>query len=107
MHHWQVEEKRLPGGMTAPAIAMEVGSVSQGALMVVATTDFISFVPSSMPATHLDSRLVVLPLRLPLDRKIALLTRSGSTWTPLMEAFRDALVVRDDVGALEGGPSTY
>ncbi|NGM86565.1 LysR family transcriptional regulator [Parapusillimonas sp. SGNA-6] len=95
------------GGMTAPAIAMEVGSVSQGALMVVATTDFISFVPSSMPATRLDSRLVVLPLRLPLDRKIALLTRSGSTWTPLMEAFRDALVVRDDLGAFEGAASTY
>jgi len=87
-------------GVTTPAVAMEVEYVSQGALMVVATTDFISFAPSSMPRRQRDARLVVLPLRLPLDRKIALLTRSGSTWTPLMEAFREAIVARDPNGVL-------
>lgn len=81
-------------GMTAPTVAMEIAYVSEGALRLVATTDFISFAPSSMPRKQLDSRLVVLPMRMALDRKIALLTRTGSTWTPLMEAFRGAILAR-------------
>jgi DNA-binding transcriptional LysR family regulator len=78
-------------GMAPPIVAMEIEYVSEGALMVVATTDLISFAPSSMPRKHLGRGIVVLPLRLPIDRKISLLTRRSATWTPLMEAFRQVL----------------
>lgn len=81
-------------GMASPAVSMELEYVSEGALMVVATTDLISFAPSSMPRKLLDGRVVVLPISMSLDRKISLLTRSGSTWTPLMKAFGEAMGAR-------------
>lgn len=88
--------KRLfdEAGMAPPAVSMEVQYVSEGALMVVASTDLVSFAPSSMPRKLLGGGAVVLPLRLSMDRKISLLTRSGSTWTPLMEAFGEAMGAR-------------
>lgn len=81
-------------GGTLPRIAMEVDFISEGTLAVIAATDLISFAPTYLVHSQKIPRVTVLslPLQATFGRQISLLSRHGSTWTPLMDAFRDTLL---------------
>lgn len=78
-------------GLAQPRVALEVPLVSRGILDIVASTDFISFAPESLLNMDVGSGVAALALVLPQRRKLCLLSRKGSHWTPLMEGFRDAV----------------
>lgn len=80
-------------GLPPPTVAMEVAFISEGMLDIVAATDILSIAIRSS-SRSIEKDLVVLPIRLPVVRKISLLTRQGGTWTPLMRAFHDGLLER-------------
>jgi DNA-binding transcriptional LysR family regulator len=84
-------------GVPLPAAALEVEHFSKGTLALLAQSSLLAIVPQSALA---DQRgIVVLPVALgkPLQRRIALITRHATTWSPLMTEFRNAIV--DSAGA--------
>lgn len=75
-----------------PAAALEVEHFSKGTLELLAHSDLLALLPVS--ALEAASDIVVLPVALgrPLPRCIALISRQGTTWSPLMHEFRRAVL---------------
>jgi len=90
-------------GLPEPRAAMEVPLISAGILEIVATTQFLSFAPEPLIAQAGGGRISALSFTLPQQRKLCLLARQGASWTPLMEAFRDA--VEGSVATAQEGPA--
>lgn len=78
-------------GLPPPVAALEVPSISSGMLTTVAVTDFISFAPKSLLKKQDSLPIKALNLSVATSRKISLITRKGTRWTPLMEAFHSAI----------------
>lgn len=79
-------------GLALPAAALEVEHFSDGSLKLLADADMLAVLPQSALAGSAD--VVTLPVALgaPLRRSIALISRRGTTWSPLMEEFRQAVL---------------
>lgn len=79
-------------GLPLPAAALEVEHFSKGTLELLARSDLLAIVPQS--ALGADRDIAVLPLALgkPLQRRIALISRHATTWSPLMTEFRGAIL---------------
>lgn len=82
-------------GLPPPTAAMEVPSISAGMLATVAATQFISFAPKTLLKQQPNMPIRALNLNVPTQRKISLITRKRAKWTPLMEAFKNALQHND------------
>lgn len=80
---------RLP----PPVVAVETEYSSEAGLALVRSTDLLAMAPQSLLRVSAQSDLHILPLaQLKLTRAVVLLTRTGAACSPLMDAFRDALV---------------
>lgn len=77
-------------GLPPPVSALEVPSISSGMLATVAVTNFISFAPRSLLKKN-NLPIQALDLSVATSRKISLMTRKGTRWTPLMETFKEAI----------------
>ncbi len=75
-----------------PAAALEVEHFSKGTLELLAQTDLLALLPQS--ALEVEADVVALPVTLgrPLPRAIALISRQGTAWSPLMHEFRRAIL---------------
>ena len=75
-----------------PAAALEVEHFSKGTLELLAHSDLLALLPQSALGSSGD--VVALPVALgrPLPRSIALISRQGTTWSPLMNEFRRAIL---------------
>ena len=91
------QSRQLP----APTIMVEVPFASDFSLSLLASTDLLTLVPRSF-SRHMDrQRFALLPIReLELERSVVLLSRLGGSWSPLMEALRDALLRQAEEGPL-------
>jgi DNA-binding transcriptional LysR family regulator len=79
--------------LAAPRVVMEVPFASELNLSVLAATDLVTLVPRSFMRHADDSRFAVLPVpALRVPRAVVLLSRPGSSWSPLMQALRDSLL---------------
>ncbi|RTQ36956.1 LysR family transcriptional regulator [Variovorax gossypii] len=79
--------------LSAPRVVMEVPFASELNLSVLAATDLVTLVPRSFMRHADDRRFAVLPVpALKVPRAVVLLSRPGSTWSPLMQALRDNLL---------------
>ncbi|WP_332608338.1 LysR family transcriptional regulator [Achromobacter sp. ESBL13] len=79
-------------GLALPAAVLEVEHFSEGSLKILADAELLAVLPQSALAASAD--VVALPVALgpPLRRSIALISRRGTTWSPLMEEFRRAVL---------------
>ena len=70
-------------GLAMPPAALEVQHFSGGALALLAASDLLAL----MPQSALNGDIAELPVSLgrPLRRCMALVTRHGATWSPLMQ----------------------
>lgn len=77
-------------GLAAPVAALEVEHFSAGSLRLLAGSTLLAVLPRSA----VTAGVTVLPVSLggPLRRSIALISRRGTTWSPLMEEFRVAVL---------------
>ncbi|MNT83270.1 hypothetical protein D3C72_2231120 [compost metagenome] len=75
-----------------PAAALEVEHFSKGTLELLARSDLLAIVPQSALATDRDIAVLPLALGKPLQRRIALISRHATTWSPLMTEFRSAIL---------------
>lgn len=81
---------RLP----APIVVMEVPFSSDLSLSVMAATDLVTLVPASFLRRANAAQVAVLPVAaLRVPRAVVLLSRPGSSWSPLKQALRDALLL--------------
>lgn len=79
--------------LAAPRVVMEVPFASELNLSVLTATDLVTLVPRSFMRHADDSRFAVLPVpSLRVPRTVVLLSRPGSSWSPLMQALRDSLL---------------
>lgn len=80
-------------GLPAPTVMVEVPFASDFTLSLLAQSDLVSLVPSSF-GRHMDRQaFAFLPVaELQLERTVALLSRHGVQWSPLMDALREALL---------------
>jgi len=79
--------------VSVPRVVMEVPFASELNLSVLAATDLVTLVPRSFMRHADDNRFAVLPVpALRVPRAVVLLSRPGSTWSPLMQALRDNLL---------------
>ena len=79
--------------LPAPRVVVEAPHSSEVTLSILASTDLISLVPASFLRHTDQKRFQVLPLaQLRVPRAVVLLTRTGSKPSPLLEAFRQALL---------------
>ncbi|KRC76113.1 LysR family transcriptional regulator [Achromobacter sp. Root83] len=79
-------------GLSLPAAALEVEHFSKGTLELLAHSDLLAIVPQSALATDRDIAVLPLALGKPLQRRIALISRHATTWSPLMTEFRAAIL---------------
>ena len=85
---------RLP----APTVVMEVPFSSDLSLSVLAATDLVTLVPASFLRRADAAQVAVLPVAaLRVPRAVVLLSRPGSSWSPLKQALRDALLLQPRV----------
>lgn len=79
-------------GLALPAGALEVEHFSEGSLQLLADSGMLAVLPKS--ALVKCSEVMTLPVALgrPLRRNIALISRRGTTWSPLMEEFRETIL---------------
>lgn len=87
--------------LPAPRVVVEIPHASEATLSLLAATDLISLVPESFFRYADKERFQPLPIaQLRLPRSIVLLTRAGSSLSPLMEALRETLMLQKN--ALKG-----
>lgn len=79
-------------GLPLPAAALEVEHFSKGTLALLAQSRLLAIVPQSALADQRGIAMLQVTLGKPLQRRIALITRHGATWSPLMTEFRAAIV---------------
>lgn len=81
-------------GLAVPPAALEVEHFSAGSLRLLGGSDMLAVLPASALAA--SPEVVALPVTLtpPLRRSIALISRRGTTWSPLMTEFREAVLAR-------------
>jgi len=87
-----LDARYAENGLPLPAAALEVEHFSKGTLELLAHSDLVALLPQSALAAARD--VVALPVALgpPLPRSIALISRQGTTWSPLMNEFRRAIL---------------
>lgn len=87
-----LDARYADSNLPLPSAALEVEHFSKGALELLAHSDLLALLPLSALATTSD--VVVLPVALgrPLPRSVALISRQGTTWSPLMHEFRRAVL---------------
>ncbi|OZI52091.1 LysR family transcriptional regulator [Bordetella genomosp. 5] len=75
-------------GLPLPTAALEVEHFSAGSLRLLGRSSMLAVLPRSAVVAG----VIVLPVALdpPLRRSIALISRRGTTWSPLMDEFRVA-----------------
>lgn len=78
-------------GMTMPIAALEAPSISTGMLNMVANSHLISFAPQSLLHEDPGLGLTQLNLDVPTRRRLCLITRQEARWSPLMQAFSEAI----------------
>lgn len=79
-------------GMPVPRVTLEVDSMSEAAMGLIASTDLVGLVPAAAMRAW-QGRVEALPLpMLELRRTLVLLARPRAAWSPLMTAFRDLLL---------------
>ncbi|CAB3646827.1 MAG: LysR family transcriptional regulator [Achromobacter pulmonis] len=79
-------------GLTPPAAALEVEHFSPGSLQLLAEGDMLAVLPLSALAGTVAVTPLPVALGQPLRRSIALISRRGTTWSPLMNEFREAVL---------------
>lgn len=79
-------------GLGLPMAALEVEHFSEGSLRLLAGSDMLAVLPQSALTANAD--VIALPVALgpPLRRNIALISRRGTLWSPLMKEFREAVL---------------
>lgn len=79
-------------GLPLPTAALEVEYFSEGSLRLLADCGMLAVLPQSSLVKCSD--IVALPVALgrSLRRSIALISRHGTIWSPLMEEFREAVL---------------
>jgi len=79
-------------GLMLPAAALELEHFSKGALQLLAANGMLAILPQSALAQ--SSTVINLPVKIgrPLRRSIALISRRGITWSPLMVEFRETVL---------------
>lgn len=85
-----LDARFVAAGLEPPLAAVDLEHVSRGLLGLLADSDLLALIPLSA----LTADLVALPVALgmPLQRRIALISRRGAIWSPLMTEFRAALL---------------
>lgn len=81
-----LQARYAEAGLAQPAAALEVQHFSGGALALLAGSDLLALMPHSALAPDIAELPVALGR--PLRRSMALVTRHGATWSPLMQEFR-------------------
>ncbi|MNT15392.1 HTH-type transcriptional regulator CynR [compost metagenome] len=79
-------------GLGLPLAALEVEHFSEGSLRLLAGSEMLAILPRSALATTADVAALPLALGPPLRRNIALISRHGTLWSPLMKEFREAVL---------------
>lgn len=79
-------------GLGLPMAALEVEHFSEGSLRLLAGSNMLAVLPQSALTANAD--VIALPVALgpPLRRNIALISRRGTLWSPLMKEFREAVL---------------
>lgn len=87
-----LDARYAEAGLGLPAAALEVEHFSKGTLELLAHSDLLAIVPQSALGAERD--IVTLPVSFgkPLQRRIALISRYATTWSPLMTEFRGAIL---------------
>ncbi|MEN5342242.1 LysR family transcriptional regulator [Achromobacter mucicolens] len=87
-----LDSRYAESNLPLPAAALEVEHFSKGTLELLAQTDLLALLPQS--ALEVEADVVALPVTLgrPLPRAIALISRQGTAWSPLMHEFRRAIL---------------
>ena len=87
-----LDSRYAESNLPLPAAALEVEHFSKGTLALLAQTDLLALLPQS--ALEAEADVVALPVTLgrPLPRAIALISRQGTAWSPLMHEFRRAIL---------------
>ena len=76
-----------------PRVVVEIPHASEATLSLLASTDLISLVPASILRHTDNERFFVLPVaQLRVPRTVVLLSRPGSSWSSLMETFKETLL---------------
>ncbi|MBB1627271.1 LysR family transcriptional regulator [Achromobacter sp. UMC71] len=78
-------------GLALPVAALEVEHFSKGTLALLAQSSLLAIVPQSALADQRGIAALPVVLGRPLQRRIALITRRATTWSPLMAEFRSAV----------------
>jgi len=80
-------------GVSAPKMVLETEYVSEAVMGTIAQTDLLAMVPSAMLRSWTGT---IVPLAIPqirIQRAQVLLSRPQATWSPLMCAMRDMLLM--------------
>ena len=79
--------------LRAPQVVVEVPFASELSLAILSDTDLMTLVPQSFMTSVPTDRFVVLPISaLRIPRSVVLLSRPGSTWSPLMRIVKAKLL---------------
>lgn len=79
-------------GLALPAGALEVEHFSEGSLQLLADSGMLAVLPQSALAKCAEVMRLPVMLGPPLRRNIALISRRGTTWSPLMEEFQETIL---------------
>ena len=79
-------------GLGLPTAALEVEHFSEGSLRLLAGSDMLAVLPQSALTANADVTALPVALGPPLRRNIALISRRGTLWSPLMKEFREAVL---------------
>lgn len=90
-----LDGRYVDSDLPLPTAAIEVEHFSKGTLQLLAKSDFLALLPQS--ALEPGGDVVALPVMLgsPLSRCIALISRQGTIWSPLMNEFRRAVLLEN------------